>query len=429
MRRLCLPRPRIEVLEDRCVPAVLQVGPSRTYHVPSQAAAVAQDGDDIQIDAGLYSGDVAIWRANNLTLEGVGGLAHLDAAGHYAEGKGIWVIKGNNTVVASIEFSGAVVPDRNGAGIRQEGDGLGVYGCYFHDNEDGILGGGSVDSWVDIEYTEFAHNGYGDGYSHNLYIGNVASLTMIADYTHDAVVGHDIKSRAQYNYIAYNRIQDSDTGSASYDIDLPNGGFNIILSNVIRKGPRAQNSTVVTSGEEGATNPVQAFYFINNTVVDDRPGGGNYVRVLGNQSEVRLVNNLFAGRAAGSATILSGTTGELTTNLVSANPGFVDPTAFDYHLTADSPAIDAATPPGFALDGTDLTPYSQFDDTYGLVDRPADGALDIGGFEYVPGQGPFVPGDGAFQQVGWVESSRPTNELPYIAGGSRRLDPPYGYGY
>lgn len=90
---------KLETLEERRVPAVLHVGPGEQFQVPSQAAAVAHDGDDVQIDAGLYVGDVAVWRANNLTIEGVGGFAHLDAAGQSAQGKAIWVIQGSNTTV------------------------------------------------------------------------------------------------------------------------------------------------------------------------------------------------------------------------------------------------------------------------------------------------------------------------------------------
>jgi hypothetical protein len=54
-------------------------------------------------------------------------------------GKGIWVISGNDTVVENIEFSGAAVPDANGAGIRFEGVNLTVRNCYFHHNQNGIL--------------------------------------------------------------------------------------------------------------------------------------------------------------------------------------------------------------------------------------------------------------------------------------------------
>ena len=111
----------------------LQVGPGKTYSLPSQAATAANDGDVIEIDAGDYSGDVAFWTQNSLTIRGVGGRAHLAAAGNHAGGKAIWVIQGDDTVIESIEFSDAVVPDDNGAGIRQEGTNLTVRDCYFHD--------------------------------------------------------------------------------------------------------------------------------------------------------------------------------------------------------------------------------------------------------------------------------------------------------
>src|SRR3954447_11094138 len=65
----------------------LQVGPGRTYQKPSQAAAAALDGDTIEIDAGLYSGDVCAWYRNDLVIRGVGGFAHLDAAGQSSQGK------------------------------------------------------------------------------------------------------------------------------------------------------------------------------------------------------------------------------------------------------------------------------------------------------------------------------------------------------
>jgi hypothetical protein len=369
-------------LETRFAPAILSVGPGEQFALPSQAAAVAQDGDDIQIDAGLYSGDVAVWRANNLTLEGVGGLAHLDAAGKSAQGKAIWVIQGANTTVANIEFSGAVVADRNGAGIRQEGAGLTVSGCYFHDNQEGILTSANPDSDITIQFSEFAANGYGDGYSHNIYIGHVRSFTLFGSYSHDAKVGHDVKSRADTNYILYNRIQDGDTGTASYNIDLPNGGANFIIGNVIRKGPRAQNGVVITSGEEGATNPVQEFYLINNTIVNDR-NPGTFVRVNGNLSDVRLQNNLFAGRFAMQSTVLGGHSGQLITNLVANDPGFVDPAHFDYHLQAGSAAIDGGSDPGSSQDGVDLTPYYVYLDQAGVDTRPSDGTIDIGAYEFV----------------------------------------------
>ena len=50
-----------EFLEGHRPPAVLHVGPTEPYKLPSQAAAAARDGDAIKIDAGTYAGDVARW--------------------------------------------------------------------------------------------------------------------------------------------------------------------------------------------------------------------------------------------------------------------------------------------------------------------------------------------------------------------------------
>jgi hypothetical protein len=95
--------------------ATLQVGRDKPFATPCAAIAAAKDGDTVEIDAGLYRRDVCAVRPNNLTLRGVNGRAHLEAADASAQGKAIWVIKGNNVVVENIEFSGASVPDQNGA--------------------------------------------------------------------------------------------------------------------------------------------------------------------------------------------------------------------------------------------------------------------------------------------------------------------------
>jgi len=203
--------------------ATLQVGPQRVLKLPSEAAKVAKDGDVVVIDAGVYPGDVAIWPQNRLTLRGVGGRAHLDARGKAAEGKAIWVLKGNNVTVEAIEFSGARVPDLNGAGIRFEGANLTIRNSHFHDNEMGILTGANPLGDILIEGSEFDNNTvdyrrYGR-LGHNIYIGNVRRFTLRNSYIHDASIGHNVKSRAQENYILYNRIMD-ERNASSYLVDL-----------------------------------------------------------------------------------------------------------------------------------------------------------------------------------------------------------------
>jgi hypothetical protein len=358
---------------------VLQVGPTRSYKVPSQAAAVAVDGDTIEIDAGTYSGDVTSWRAHNLTIRGVGGRAHIAANGANAEGKGTWVIKGNNTTLENIEFSGATVPDQNGAAIRQEGSGLTIRYCYIHNNENGILTDGTPTGDILIEYSEFAYNGYGDGYTHNMYIGNERSFTLRYSYSHHAKIGHNVKSRARANYILYNRIMDEQTGTSSYDIDLPNGGDSYIIGNLIQQGPNTDNPTIVAYAAEGGSNPVQELYFINNTVVNDRPQGGAFVSVSGSPSVSKLINNIFFG----PGTALSGV-GTLMSNLVNQDPKLVNRTSFDYRLTQTSLlAINAGVNPGVASNGFSLTPVWQYVHPANKEPRALAGtAIDIGAYEY-----------------------------------------------
>ncbi|MCC6856895.1 MAG: hypothetical protein IT189_12660, partial [Microbacteriaceae bacterium] len=154
-------------------PRVLRVGPGQEFVMPSLAAQFARDGDTVEIMAGNYPADAAIWRANNLVIRGVGGRARLAAHGAHAEGKAIWVIKGNNTTVENIEFLDARVSARNGAGIRQAGAGLIVRNCLFFNHENGILTGANPASDILVEHSEFGLNGNNTGQTHNLYIGGV----------------------------------------------------------------------------------------------------------------------------------------------------------------------------------------------------------------------------------------------------------------
>jgi Right handed beta helix region len=353
---------------------VLQVGPDKALSVPSKAAAIAKDGDVIEIDAAAYTADAAVWKASNLTIRGVGGRPYLKAGGASAQGKAIWVIQGRNTTVENIEISGAKVPDGNGAGIRHEGAGLIIRNCYIHDNEMGLLTGNQQDNEVLIEGSEFSGS-YGD-YNHNIYIGNIRKFTLKFSYIHHATHGHNVKTRARENYILYNRIMDEATGAASYAIDIPNGGRSYIIGNVIQKGRKSENPSVIDYAAEGATNPLQEFYMVNNTVVSDHPGGF-FLQVRGVPSDVQIVNNIFLGRD----TMLT-RTGTMRNNLVSIQPLFQSRETFDYRLRGTSPAIDKGTDPGMAS-GFDLAPQFEYIHPLRGEVRSTAGPIDIGAFEYV----------------------------------------------
>ncbi|HXH81161.1 NosD domain-containing protein [Nocardioides sp.] len=358
-------------VRDNATAQTWRVGPGRPLATPSAAAAVARDGDTVLIDPGTYVGDVATWTQDDLTLRGDGGLAHLQAGGKSAQGKAIWVIAGDRTVVDSIEFSGAAVTDKNGAGIRQEGVGLTVTRSWFHDNQNGILTGASPTSDIVIRDSRFFSNGAGDGYSHNLYIGAVRSLTVSGSYIWGAKVGHELKSRAAQNTIIGNRITDADAAT-SYSIDLPNGGRSLIAGNVIIQGPNSPNSTLVSYAAEGfpATGS-RELWVVNNTFVNRRTAG-TFVR-LATGSQANLHNNLMVG--PGSLTNLTGV--PASANIRVGLQEFVNPATDDFRLLSTSSAINRGVQVPEQWRAT-----SEYEHPTRLVPRPVVGPVDIGAYEW-----------------------------------------------
>ncbi len=276
---------------------MLEVGPGQAYAVPSAAAAAARDGDVIRIAAGDYRGDVARWAANRLTICGRGGRARLFADGRSAQGKAIWVIAGSDVTIDGVDFHDARVPDRNGAGIRAEGAGtLTVRHCGFYDNENGLLGG-LAGSTLTIEFSEFARNGHGDGYSHNLYVNAVDRLVVRASVFREARIGHNLKSRARESIVEHSHLMDGPDGRSSYLADFPDGGRVLLRGNLLHKGPKADNPAAIAFGEESLKGDGDhTLALVHNTVVVDHPRA-SYLFVRALAHAVTLAGNLFAGRS------------------------------------------------------------------------------------------------------------------------------------
>jgi hypothetical protein len=366
--------------------ATLSVGPGKTYAKPCAAIAVAKDGDVIEITGNTtYSGDACSINRHNLTIRGVNGRPKIDAAGKNAADKGIWVVNGNNLTVENVEMYGAKVMDGNGAAFRLQGAGFTLRNAFIHDNENGILANANLNSDILIEYSEFGHNGRGDGQTHNLYIGHVKSLTFRYSYSHDANVGHNLKSRADTNMIAYSRFSSTppgETGSTasgqpSYEIDLPNAGTSYIIGNVIEQPAANQNPAIVAYGEEGAINAGSDLYVINNTILNNY-GDGTFLFVSGKVPTPAVIqNNIFGG----IGTLTSQASAIQKTNYRSVAPGFVDRAKWDLHPTASALVINAGTDPGKSAKGVSLTPVAQYKGNASGEARPVAGQLDIGAYE------------------------------------------------
>lgn len=367
--------------------ATLSVGPGKTYATPCKAFAVAKTGDVVEITGNTtYSGDVCGIYASNLTIRGVNGRPKIDAAGRNAMGKGTWVVVGNNVVVENVEMYGAKVPDKNGAALRLEGTNFTLRSAFLHDNENGILTGVNLNSNILVEYSEFGHNGYGTGYTHNLYIGNVGSLTFRYNYSHDAHVGHNLKSRARVNTIAYNRFSSLNAGQTgstaagkpSYEIDLPNAGTSYVIGNVIQQPASNNNPTLLAYGEEGASNPGHDLYVVNNTFLNDNSSSGTFVMVGAQVSKkVLLQNNIFGG--TGTLTTQAGAVEK--TNYRALAPGFVNRAAWDLRPTANGLVANAGSTPGTSATGVSLKPGAAYRHVASGSTRGIVKTIDIGAYE------------------------------------------------
>lgn len=367
--------------------ATLTVGAGKSYPTPCRAFAAANDGDIIEIAGNaVYTGDVCAISKNKLTIRGVNGRPKINAGGKNALGKGIWVVKGSDILIENVEMYGAAVPDANGAALRLEGNNFTLRRAFIHDNQNGILSNLLPASNIVIEYSEFGHNGNGTGQTHNVYIGGSASLTFRYNYSHDANVGHNLKSRATTNMVAYNRFSSTPAGQTgttasgkpSYEIDLPNAGTSYIIGNVIHQPAAHSNSNLVAYGMEGAKNPGHDLYLVNNTFLNDDSARGNFVAVGSTVTKkILLQNNIFAGTGT-----LSNQVGAVEkTNYRALAPGFVNRAAWDLRPTANALVVNAGSTPGMSAAGVSLKPGAVYVHSASGATRPVTGTIDIGAYE------------------------------------------------
>lgn len=274
---------------------VLQVGPARAVKSLAAAARQARDGTLIEVDAGDYIADVAAWPQHDLTLRAVGGRVRVVAAGAHVQGKGLFVTRGQRQRIEGFDFIGCTVPDRNGAGIRVEAGSLTLVDCGFRDNENGVLTANDEAIELDIVDCDFGPIALRSGLTHNCYVGAIRRLSVTGSYFHGGLLGHLLKSRAAVNHILYNRLTDEAGGRASYELEFPNGGVAVVMGNLIMQSATTENAHVISFGVEGAKWPKQALYLVHNTLVDQKPRGGIWLRVTPPQVDAVLANNLLVG--------------------------------------------------------------------------------------------------------------------------------------
>jgi len=249
---------------------VLTVGVGMQFTTIAAAVKAAAAGDTVAVNAGLYVNDW-VYVNKPLSLVAVGGMVRMQATVQPPNQKAMLITGVSGTTmtinISGFEVWGVRVGDQNGAAVRYEGGNLNLKDVYFHDNQEGLLANPQALGNISIDHSEFDHNG-SNGYSHNIYVNKLASFTLKNSYVHDAIVGHEVKSRADSNFITGNRIQNNG-GSGSYNVDLPNAGNAQITGNTIQQGANSENVFIIAYGEEGASNLGRQVSIAGNTIVND----------------------------------------------------------------------------------------------------------------------------------------------------------------
>ncbi|KAB2970439.1 hypothetical protein [Zoogloea sp.] len=281
----------------------LRVGPGEAITTIADASRQARDGDVVEIVAASYRGDVAVWDQRKLTIRGVSGRPRVVADGQSAEGKGIWVMRGGDIEVVNLAFEGARGRNLDGSGIRLEAGHLRVRDCLFVDNEMGIMTENQSGISLEVEDSEFAHGVLlpRPRISHLLYAGRIDRLDVTGSYFHHGRIGHLLKSRAAVSRVSYSRFSDEAGGQASYEMDFPEGGEVALLGNIVWQGAATENRRLIAFGAEGLRGERHELVMVANTLVDDVPGGGEFVAIwTPERVRVVAVDNLLLGGCVGT---------------------------------------------------------------------------------------------------------------------------------
>ena len=230
--------------------------------------------------------------------------------GHLYYGKGILIATQNDFSCDGFHFRGAKRGDSDGnlSGLRLDANpsattpGYGkhrILNCIFEDCDDGILGGSSGQT-LELENVQLLNCGSGSGFTHNAYLNHYDVVTATNVLSTGAKVGHLFKCRASQTILRNVRLFDGPDGSASYALDVPNGGILDIDGLTIHKGVHASNAPLIAFAEEGdiggGRNAPDGIKIRRLTLLSERP-----VATLGTPAATGLWN------ASGSVPDIQGT--------------------------------------------------------------------------------------------------------------------------
>jgi hypothetical protein len=299
----------------------------------------------------------------------------------------------------------------------ENGQNVIIRNCILHNSGNGLFVS-SASRNITIESCFIYDNGIdGSIYHHNTY---TEAIGMIYQYNHFGplranCLGNNLKDRSAGLVVRYNWIESGnrqlDLVDAEDSMDLVNNPSyrdTYVYGNILIEPEGAGNSQIVHYGGDSGNTAIYRkgrLHFYNNTVVSTRTGNTTLFRLSTNEESCDCRNNIIYVTASGSSLAMlnaegilrirnnwtkpgwvashSGLTGQIFNDggMITGQPlGFINETAQNFQLAADSACIDH----GAALETGVLPNYDvtlQYLKHQRSVLRPRTTILDIGAFE------------------------------------------------
>lgn len=203
------------------------------------------------------------------------------------------------------------------------------------------------------------HDNGQDNLDHGFYIATSGNLVEHSEIYGNSGEGVQIFNQrpsapVDNNVVRYNRTHDNGWAGSGCGMILTSGTGNLAYNNLVWNN----RCGIITDYGAAGTR------IYNNTVYKNSGVG---IQTGSRSSGAAVVNNI-SYLNAGAAIVVNGR-GNTADHNLTTNPSFVDPAAFNFHLQAGSPAVDA----GVAL--------IEVSDDYDGVPRPQGPGFDAGAYE------------------------------------------------
>ncbi len=266
-------------------------------------------GDTVEIDAGVYRETARLTtngtRDKPIVIRGVGAtrpvfdVRDLDTSGRGSIPRGAFQIQGAYITLEHLEIKNA----RNGenaAGVRLlESTNAVIRDCKISRCDMGIFGDDHETALIEDCDIGFNTTEKANGYAHNFYMhGNRVIVRRC--HIHDALWGQNYKSRAHYNELWFNWIENSNEGEVGFvdakdHTDKPNSNALMVGNVVMSKADRGGNTQkfVLFGSESGSAHDGTLFLFHNTFIA--RSGKIKFITLDDPQARAVVANNLFGG--------------------------------------------------------------------------------------------------------------------------------------